>query len=75
MASTRIGTVPQGSKQHMVYLSLPTTFVQTKSHLDSREIYGKTMLRKIAPTAWSSKHGLAGQSMEQVKLVDLIWRG
>ena len=54
---------------------LPTTFVQTKSHLDSREIYGKTMLRKIAPTAWSSKYGLAGQSMEQVELVDLIWRG
>ena len=54
---------------------LPTTFVQTKSHLDSREIYGKTMLRKIAPTAWSSKYGLAGQNMEQVKLVDLIRRG
>ena len=54
---------------------LPTTFVQTKSHLDSREIDGKTMLRKIAPTAWSSKYGLAGQSMEQVKLVDLICRG
>ena len=54
---------------------LPANFVQTKSHLDSREIYGKTMLRKIAPTAWSSKYGLAGQSMEQVKLVDLIWRG
>ena len=32
------------------------------------------MLRKIAPTAWSSKYGLAGQSMEQVKLVDLAWR-
>ena len=54
---------------------LPTAFVQTKSHLDSREIYLKTLLRKIAPTAWSSKYGLAGQSMEQVKLVDLIWRG
>ena len=54
---------------------LPANFVQTKSHLDSREIYGKTMLRKIAPTAWSSKYGLAGQNMEQVKLVDLIWRG
>ena len=66
-----IGTAPQDSKQHRAY----PTFVQTKSHLDGREIYGKTMLRKIAPTAWSSKYGLAGQSMEQVKLVDLIWRG
>ena len=45
---------------------LPTTFVQTKSNLDSREIYGKAMLRKIAPTAWSSKYGLAGQSMELI---------
>ena len=72
MPSARIGTVLQASKQHT---ACPPTVVQTKSHLDSREIYGKTMLRKIAPTAWSSKYGLAGQNMEQVKLVDLIWRG
>ena len=54
---------------------LPDNFVQSKSYLDSREIYGKTLLRKIAATSWSSKYGLAGQSMEQVKLVDLLWRG
>ena len=54
---------------------LPDNFVQSKRHLDSREIYGKTLLRKIAATSWSSKYGLAGQSMEQVKLVDLLWRG
>ena len=54
---------------------LPSSFVQTKSHLDSREIYGKALLRKIAPTSWSSKYGLAGQCMEHVKLVDLVWRG
>eukprot|EP00439_Symbiodinium_sp_Y106_P021381 s4745_g2.t1 len=58
-----------------VPIGLPDNFVQSKSHLDSREIYGKTLLRKIAATSWSSKYGLAGQSMEQVKLVDLLWRG
>ena len=56
-------------------IGLPDNFVQSKSHLDSREIYGKTLLRQIAATSWSSKYGLAGQSMEQVKLVDLLWRG
>eukprot|EP00439_Symbiodinium_sp_Y106_P070309 s106_g12.t1 len=55
--------------------SLPDNFVQSKSHLGSREVYGKTLLRKIAATSWSSKYGLAGQSMEQVKLVDLLWCG
>ena len=57
------------------HLGLPDNFVQSKSHLDSREVYGKTLLRKIAATSWSSKYGLAGQSMEHVKLVDLLWRG
>ena len=37
---------------------LPDNFVQSKSHLDSREIYGKTLLRKIAATSlrdWPDK--------------------
>ena len=28
-------------------IGLPDNFVQSKSHLDSREIYGKTLLRKL----------------------------
>ena len=71
-SSTRIGRVPQGSRQTQ---GLPDTFVQSKSHLDTLEVFGKTLLRKIAPTSWSFKHGLAGQNIEQVKLVDLLWRG
>ena len=63
---------PTGFKHTM---GLPDNFVHSKSHLDSREIYGKTLLRKIAATSCSSKYGLAGQSKEQVKLVDLLWRG
>ena len=35
-----IGKAPLGS-------NLPDNFVQSKSHLDSREIYGKTLLRKL----------------------------
>ena len=54
---------------------LPDSFLQSKSHLDTREVFGKTLLRNIASTSWSSKHGLAGQDIEQVKLVDLLWRG
>ena len=40
---------------------LPDDFKSTKTHLDSREVFGKTMLRRIAPTSWSTKYQLAGK--------------
>ena len=54
---------------------LPDDFKSTKTHLDSREVYGKTMLRRIAPTSWSTKYQLAGKEMDSIRLVDLLWRG
>ena len=54
---------------------LPPDFKTSKTHLDSREVFGKTMLRRIASTAWSSKYNLAGKEVSEVRLVDLLWRG
>ena len=54
---------------------LPPDFKATKTHLDSREVFGKSLLRRVAPTAWSTKYGLAGKEVSTIRLVDLLWRG
>ena len=54
---------------------LPEDFKPDKKHLDSKEVYGKTMLRKVAPTSWESKYRLADRDVSDVRLTDLLWRG
>ena len=54
---------------------LPEDFKPDKKHLDSKEVYGKTMLRKVAPTSWASKYRLAGRDISDLRLTDLLWRG
>ena len=54
---------------------LPDSFKPDKKHLDSKEVYGKTMLRKVAPTSWASKYRLAGRDISDIRLTDLLWRG
>ena len=54
---------------------LPPDFKATKTHLDSREVFGKSLLRRVAPTAWSTNYGLAGKEVSTIRLVDLLWRG
>ena len=53
----------------------PDSFKPDKKHLDSKEVYGKTMLRKVAPTSWASKYRLAGRDISDIRLTDLLWRG
>ena len=54
---------------------LPESFKPDKKHLDSKEVYGKTMHRKVAPTSWASKYRLAGRDISDIRLTDLLWRG
>ena len=54
---------------------LPPDFKTLKTHLESREVFGKTLLRRIAATTWSTKYNLAGKEVAEVRLVDLLWRG
>ena len=54
---------------------LPNEFKPSREFLDSREVFGKTLLRRVASTAWSSKYALAGKEVENIKLVDMIWKG
>ena len=54
---------------------LPNEFKPSREFLDSREVFGKTLLRRVASTAWSSKYSLAGREVQNIKLVDMIWKG
>ena len=54
---------------------LPPDFKVSKTHLDTHEVFGKTLLRRVAATTWSTKYGLAGKEHSQGRLVDLLWRG
>ena len=54
---------------------LPPDFKTSKTHLDSREVFGKTLLRRVAATSWSTKYNLAGKEVAELRLVDLLWRG
>ena len=54
---------------------LPNEFKQSREFLDSREVFGKTLLRRVASTAWSAKYSLAGREVQSIKLVDMIWKG
>ena len=54
---------------------LPAEFKESKAYLDSRELYGKTFLRNIAATSWSSKYGLAGRPIADLRLTEILWKG
>ena len=45
-----------------------------RKHIDSKEVYGKTMLRKVAPTSSAPKYRLAGRDVSDLRLTDLLWR-
>ena len=52
----------------------PNEFKPSREFLDSREVFGKTLLRRVASTAWSAKYSLAGREVQSIKLVDMIWK-
>ena len=54
---------------------LPNEFKPSREFLDSREVYGKTLLRRVASTAWSAKYSSAGKEVMSIKLIDMIWKG
>eukprot|EP00439_Symbiodinium_sp_Y106_P019578 s8883_g2.t1 len=49
---------------------LPDSFKPDKKHLDSKEVYGKTMLRKVAPTSWATIQASSSSNPSQ-ELVDM----
>ncbi|CAE7585152.1 unnamed protein product [Symbiodinium sp. CCMP2592] len=54
---------------------LPDEFKPDKTHLDTKEIYGKTMLRRVAATSWATKYRLAGRELADLRVTDLVWKG
>ncbi len=67
---------PTGHKAvEMSQDGLPSEFKPTREFLDSREVYGKTFLRRVANTAWSAKYSISGKEVTSLKLVDMVWKG
>ena len=47
----------------------------SKAFLDSRELCGKTFLRNIAAATWSSKYGLGGRAIADLRLTEILCKG
>ena len=63
-------------------LNLPRQFTPNEQCLDSKPVSFLpnqenkfTLLRQVKASAWSSKHGIANQAIEQVPLVKVLYRG
>ena len=63
-------------------LNLPRQFTPNEQCLDSKPVSFLpnqenkfTLLRQVKTSAWSSKHGIANQAIEQVPLVKVLYRG
>ena len=52
-------------------LALPASF----KPYDTQEIFGLSFPRKIQPSAWATKHRLAGRKLEDIKFHELSWQG
>ena len=55
---------PQGSAQSS--LGIPATFKSTREFYDTQDIFGMNFPGKIQPSAWATKHGLAGRNLEDI---------
>ena len=50
---------------------LPATTRPTKEFYDTSEVFGMNFPRKVQPSAWATKRGLAGRNIEKIRLHEL----
>ena len=53
----------------------PASWKPDADHLDTNEVHGLAMGRRVAKTAWSSDKGLSGKLLEDISLADLAFAG
>ena len=64
------------SSRHQSYeLAYPEHFKPTATHYDERETFGTQFPKRIQPTQWAVKHGLAGRYVKSVTVPELAWMG
>ena len=55
--------------------SIPPEFNQTELYHDSNLKFGIPLPKRVMPTEWSLKQGIAGKAVEEVALIDVIFQG
>ncbi len=56
-------------------VSIPQNFRPDRECYDSNSVSGKKFFRNVQNTPWSSKAGLAGKDVSQIRLVDVTRKG
>ena len=55
--------------------TIPDQFKSTKTHYDSKSVFGKDFPKQIAPTAWARTCGFQGRSYDSLRLHELCYFG